>query len=149
MAENTPPSDAQVHDLRDAISTLMRVFKIAEGAAPGSDVGKLSPAEAETLIFVQSHPRCAARDVAEHLAVVPTTCSTILNRLVQRGLILRERTEENRRVVQLSATQAGRASVAAILRDQADNARSMLTALDDEERGAFLEAIKRIAASVS
>jgi DNA-binding MarR family transcriptional regulator len=136
--------------LHEAISTLIRVYKIAEtGAVEGRDRKHLNPADTQTLLFVGNRPDCIANDVAEHLAVAPTTASSIIDRLVQRGLLSRERTEENRRVVRLCLTKEGRKVQDRIRKHQLANCKAMLAALKPSEQEVFVRLISTIAALVS
>jgi DNA-binding MarR family transcriptional regulator len=136
--------------LHQAISTLIRIYKISE-TAPAENAGKkhLNPPDMQTLLFVGEHTTCIATDVAEHLRVAPTTASSIIDRLVRRGLLLRERTEENRRVVQLRLTKEGQKVQSQVLNYQLANCRAMLSALKVSEQEVFVRLISTIADTVS
>ncbi len=136
--------------LHEAISALIRVYKIAEtGAGESHDRKHLNPADTQTLLFVGNRPDCIANDVAEHLAIAPTTASSILDRLVRGGLLSRERTEENRRVVRLRLTKEGRKVEDRIRKYQLANCNAMLAALKPREQEVFVRLISKIAAIVS
>lgn len=141
----TKPSDMQVNDLRNAIDLLIRRFKIAETAGDGGP--KLNPIDLQTMFFVADHPNCTASEVAQHLGVVATTMSAVIDRLVRQGLIERERVASNRRIVSLTLSEEGRRRVDAAVRNQKDHCRAMLSALDPAERTQFLSAIVKIAVS--
>ena len=100
--------DAQITELRTAIDAIVRMFKIGDDIAAGT-TAKLNPSDVQTLLFIGTHDLCTGTDIAGFLGVVPTTASAIIERLVKRGLVVRNRTEANRRIVQLSLTGDGRA----------------------------------------
>lgn len=136
--------------LHEAISTLIRIYKISE-TAPVESAGRkhLNPPDMQTLLFVGARTTCIANDVAEHLRVAATTASSIIDRLVRRGLLLRERTEENRRVVQLRLTKEGQKLQSQVLNYQLANCRAMLGALKASEQEVFVRLISTIADTVS
>jgi DNA-binding MarR family transcriptional regulator len=85
----------------------------------------------------------SARDVASAVHLSPGTVSGILDRLERRGLLLRERRQNDRRKVRLNLTAAGEA----VVRDQSslhDRFLSRLRALDDVSRQALLEALETV-----
>lgn len=136
--------------LHQAISTLIRTYKISETApAESLDKKHLNPPDMQTLLFVGERGTCIATDVAEHLRVAPTTASSIIDRLVRRGLLSRERTEENRRVVCLRLTSEGKKLESQVLKYQLANCRAMLRALKPGEQDIFVRLMSTIADTVS
>lgn len=144
MEKNAP------YRLHEAISTLIRIYKISE-TAPAESAGNkhLHPPDMQTLLFVGERKTCIANDVAEHLRVASTTASSIIDRLVRRGLLLRERTEKNRRVVQLRLTKEGQKVQSQVLNRQLANCRAMLGTLKASEQEVFVRLISTIADTVS
>ncbi|ODA68088.1 Transcriptional repressor MprA [Methyloligella halotolerans] len=135
---------SQVEAVRKAVDALTRAYKIAE--RPGSCVSsKLNPSDMHALLYIMRNPGCIASDVACYLGVVPTTASTILDRLSKRGLVSRSRTEENRRIVKLAATAEGEKTAAALLAEQEGQCEEMLSRLDPCERDAFVALIGKVA----
>lgn len=139
------PSDIQVNQLRVAIDTLVRRFKIAESVE--TDGPKLNPIDLQALFFVADHPRCTASEVAQHLGVVATTMSAVIDRLVRHDLLMRARVSSNRRIVSLTLTEQGRRQVDAAIEAQNEHSRAMLSALDEQERADFIKAFTKIIAS--
>ena len=52
----------------------------------------------------------ATRELAEHLAIAPSTLSEHLGQLEERGLVRRTRPDADRRLVEVELTDAGRAA---------------------------------------
>lgn len=140
--------DAQITELRTAIDAIVRMFKIGDDIAAGTAT-KLNPSDVQTLLFIGAHDLCTGTDIAGFLGVVPTTASAIIERLVKRGLVVRNRTEANRRIVQLSLTGDGRAATAAIIREHNSHCAQMLDRLDPDERAGFVHAMTKIATGFS
>ena len=95
---------------------------------------KLNPIDVQALLFIADHPGCTASVVGQHLGVVATTTSALLDRLVRYGLVLRERVESNRRIVHLSLRAAGQERVKRLIETANAHCRAMLEVLAPEER---------------
>ena len=138
----------QVETLRLSIDALVRAFKIREGDLLDDAVPKLNPSDVQAILFIETHPKCIANDLGRFLGVVPTTTSAIIDRLVRQDLAVRERTSENRRIVQLDLSEEG-ARIAQALRDQQTrHCKAMLANLDPGERRAFVAAMDKIGRGV-
>ncbi len=68
---------------------------------------KLNSVDVSAVQFVGDNPDCIVSDLGAFLGVVPTTTSSIVDRLVKRDVMKRLRTEENRRVVILRLAPKG------------------------------------------
>ncbi len=140
---------AHVETLRQSIDVLVRVFKITEGHVGDDDALKLNPSDTQAILFVAGRPGCIAADLGQFLGVVPTTTSAIVDRLVRRRLLVRGRTEENRRIVQLSLSEEGARVAEALVAQQTKHCALMLAALDKGDRKGFVRAMAKIAASLT
>ncbi len=145
----TKPSKQQINTLRLRIDSLMRRFKIAEAGPVAKDGLKLNPIDMQALLFIADHPGCTATAVGQHLGVVPTTTSAVLDRLARHGLVLRKRVETNRRIVHLSLPEAGHDRVKRIIETSNAYCRAMLEALEPEERARFVDAMTKIVSSIT
>jgi DNA-binding MarR family transcriptional regulator len=144
-----PDAPPEVKALREHVSTLLRLFLINEKVFPSAGgQASYSVHEFQTIGFVAHHPGCMASTVAGFLGVAPTTMTSLLDRLVKRGLVHRERPETNRRAVALTLTVEGDALFQAILTQDYANMIAMLAALDDAERPVFLRCMDKIAGRI-
>ena len=87
--------------------------------------------------------------LAAHLGITPPSASAIVDRMVDAGLVVRERSEDDRRVVTVSLSAAGRATL-----DQATGSRHemlvrVLAELTDEERAETLRVIDRLERAIA
>lgn len=63
------------------------------------------------LSVLVEYERCTMQELAEHMAVAPSTATAMVKRLYVQGYIERARDEENWRTVWVKATEAGRVAV--------------------------------------
>jgi DNA-binding MarR family transcriptional regulator len=132
--------------LQTAITQIMRALKVAEPALQKSHGKlKLAPSDVQALLFVAGNPGAMSGTLAQSLGVVPTTATSIVDRLVRRGLVRRERPETNRRAVALTLTPAGRDAAARLAEEERAASRAMLDALAPEEHEAIVSAMERVA----
>ncbi len=136
--------------LHDAVTSIMRALKIAEKHVQVAHRElNFVTADIETLRFLEAHPECKLSELAEHLGAVPTTASSIVDRLVERGFVSRERPETNRRALALSLTPDGREAFALIEAEEKATMQIMLDALPEGDRPVFVRSMVRIAENVS
>ncbi len=132
--------------LQSSILTIVRIQKIMERSVPTAHGElKLAPPDMQTLRFIAHHPGCMSVAVAHHLGVVPTTATSVVDRLVKRGFVDRVRPEENRRSVALHLTEAGRDAFGRIDAEELASSQAMLDVLPAEEREPFVTAMALIA----
>jgi DNA-binding MarR family transcriptional regulator len=67
-----------------------------------------------------------------------------LDRLEERGLITRERSESDGRAVVVTLTEAGRAALDAALPDHLETERRLLTGLSDDDLDALAGLLRRL-----
>lgn len=82
--------------------------------------------------------------VSERVQLSAATVSRVIERLVQAGLVLRERRAQDRRKVCLSLTDAGRGRFVVLPTPLQDRFVHRLLALDPAERQSLLGALERI-----
>ena len=140
----------ETEQLHEAVTTIMRALKIAEtNLQVAHRELNFVPADIQSLRYVARHPGCKLADLAQHLGVVPTTASSIIDRLVERAFVTRERPETNRRTIALRLTERGAQAQARLEQEELATMQMMLDALAPEDRAPFIAAMSRIAQSVS
>jgi DNA-binding MarR family transcriptional regulator len=140
--------DKPAERLRIAIGRMLRVFKVEGASDPDSPYAALNLSDLTALSLVGERPGSIMRDVAAELGSALSTATTVVDRLVNQGLVLRERVEENRRIVRLGLTDAGRDLYRRLNAMQTANCRAMLNALSPDEQAAYLYLAEKIAAAV-
>jgi DNA-binding MarR family transcriptional regulator len=132
-----------------SIRSLLRAFTIDEARYPPAE-GKIryNGPEFQTLHFVGLNPDCSSAALAAFLGVSPTTAQSVIERLIKRGLILRRRSDGDKRAVALTLTAEGEAMRAAINRQDRRNCETMLAALPKAERSTFVAQMAQIAQAI-
>jgi DNA-binding MarR family transcriptional regulator len=137
--------DDLVQRLAAATSTLLRIFKVADS----HNIAELPPPELHALLFVGEADGATPGEVAAHLAVAATTCTSIVDRLARQGLVTRSRDEVDRRSVRIRLTEAGRQAFDSVEAEHMRRYRAMLAPLTAEERRAIVGLMEKVAAAVT
>lgn len=87
-------------------------------------------------------------EVARMLSVTRPTATSIVDKLVARGLIRRERDEDDRRVVKLKLLPKGTRILSTKRKHFAGRIASILQALSETERSRFVSALKVVNGAV-
>jgi len=146
---------ASCYDLRmdatDAVAELERVVVGAVGlttralaeAAPGTD---LTFPQWRALLIVGEEPGGArVGQVAFRVGVTLPATSRLLRRLAQRGLVILEPDDLDRRATRARLTDAGAAVRASILRYRRDALRGVVAVLDIETASQFRTTVSALA----
>ncbi|ESU31372.1 hypothetical protein G3A_17010 [Bacillus sp. 17376] len=100
--------DKSIKDLVDHyIHVSFSVNKIAEGLIKGEIGSDLTNDQHYTLRYINKVRTCTSSELAEVFDVKKSAITAIITRLWEKGLILRTRDENDRRLVYLSLTEKG------------------------------------------
>ena len=145
MAHDAPDIDpADAERQRAATSRRVRAFKVAGRIEAGSPFAILNLSDQAALQRIGESP-AIMRDVAAELGSALSTATAVIDRLVKRGLVRRDRDESNRRVVRLSLTDEGRCLLGRFVEEQLANSVAILARLTPQERRTYLELHEKIA----
>ncbi len=100
--------------------------------------------EMRALMMLQAKSPRTMGDLAESLHVPLSTATHTVGRLVEKGLLERRRSEEDRRVVEIDLSQEGRTMQSQLRQYRREMARCWLTPLTRGEREIFLELMGKI-----
>jgi MarR family transcriptional regulator, organic hydroperoxide resistance regulator len=100
--------------------------------------------EIRALILLRTSGRTIMTDFAAELGVPLSTATHTIDRLVHKGLVMRVRSEKDRRVVQVEMSDAGKEFQNTLRARHQAMARSWLTPLSPAERETFLELMSKI-----
>lgn len=136
--------------LADAVSVLLQSFLANERAFPSAE-GQVSysPHLFGALAVLDTEDAVRPSDLAKVLGLRPTTASSLIRRLVDKGLIKRGPHPTDARAARLSLTRAGAELRAAIRRQDMRNMDLMLSALSPKDQDRFVELIEQVAARVA
>jgi DNA-binding MarR family transcriptional regulator len=104
----------------------------------------LTPAQAQLLCTVKDQPRCMA-DLTASLGVAKNALSQLVDRTERRGLVRRAYTAQDRRMILVTVTAAGKAAAEAVHADVDARLPDVAGALTDDDRGELLRLASAIA----
>lgn len=107
-ASSASQSDARA--ILDSIRKIVQVLRVASRAAE-KGVG-LTGAQLFVLHHLNANDRLSLNELAERTLTHQSSVSVVVQRLVDRGLVSRVRSESDARRIELSLTRAGRALLA-------------------------------------
>ena len=85
--------------------------------------------------------------IQERILIANSSTTYILDKLQQKGYIIRKRDESDRRSMKATLTEEGENLIARIFPPHSELLASLFTALSDEELSAFREMLKKISAN--
>lgn len=100
--------------------------------------GRLSLVHLNVLMLVDDEGAMPMRGLAEALDVSQASATGIVDRMEQRGLVARERDEQDRRVIRVGITEAGQALIAGLAAERRDHMTQMVDRLTDDELAGLL-----------
>lgn len=126
-----------------AIRRLLRAAELGEkqlAAATG-----LTPSQLVVLQEVERRGETTAGSIATAVQFSQATVTNLVDRLVERGFVLRSRREQDRRQVWVSLTDEGRAALISAPDMMQDHFRTRFEKLPDWEQGMIVAMLERLA----
>jgi len=102
---------------------------------------RATPGQLTLLRVLADHERCTMQELAEHLAVAPSTATAMVKRLLAQGYIERNHDEGDWRTVWVRPTEAGRLAVSTFERARQASLQRRLAYLSVEERAQIQAAL--------
>lgn len=137
--------DREAADLLDCLKSMFRLVKLEGEESAREAYIKLNFSDATVLDLVNEQPGVSMGDVSRELGSPLSTATTVVDRLVRKGLVDRGRDEKNRRVIRLHPTENGVAFYRTKRTHEEDVCRLFLEMLPDSARETYLELSKKIA----
>ena len=128
--------------LVDVVPQVMHVIRAKMRRHRASD---LSLPQFRTLTFLHRQPGSPLAKVAEHVGLTPPSASKMIDRLVQRGLVLREGAATDRRSIALTLTPEGEDALARSRQATVEDLAAALAQLDAGELRALQENLELMA----
>ncbi len=140
--------DKKTKEIYDAVDWLCQQLTVRPQQFHdlGEDV-KLNPVDIEAILFVGGNPDCIVSNLGAYLGVVPTTTSSIVERLVQRKVLNRLRTDANRRIVILRLTEKGDAIYRSLMECRVESFAKSLDRLSSAERNLLSDLLDKLTTS--
>ena len=102
---------------------------------------RATPGQLTLLGILVDHGRCTMQELAEHLAVAPSTTTAMVKRLLAQGYVERSHDEVNWRTVWVKPTESGRQAVSVFHAARLNSLKFLLNRLTKTERTNLLTAL--------
>jgi DNA-binding MarR family transcriptional regulator len=127
-------------NLADAVLTASRVLVAVAARSLAAHEGEISLQQYRALVVLASRGSQRPVDLAQALAVDPSTATRLCDRLVRKRLITRRRHGEDRREVRLDLAAAGRRLVDSVTASRRAEIGRILAAVPADKRQRLVEA---------
>ena len=102
---------------------------------------RATPGQLSMMSVLVEHERCTMQQLAEHLAVAPSTATAMVKRLLIQGYIERSRDDADWRTVWVRPTEAGRQAVHVFQQARLASLKCRLKLLSQDERASIIAAL--------
>jgi DNA-binding MarR family transcriptional regulator len=102
---------------------------------------RATPGQLSVLSVLVEHERCTMQQLAEHLAVAPSTATAMVKRLLTQGYIERSRDDADWRTVWVRPTEAGCQAVHVFQQARLASLNFRLKQLSQDERANIIAAL--------
>jgi DNA-binding MarR family transcriptional regulator len=102
---------------------------------------RTTPGQLTLLRILVEHERCTMQELAEHLAVAPSTATAMVKRLLAQGYVERGHDDVNWRTVWVKTTEPGRQAVQVFEQARLNSLKRRLDRLSEAEHTAILAAL--------
>lgn len=150
----TDPRHREVYDLAVRIGLAWR--ELRRGAATsslrdflyGHDHESLEQGQMDTLDVLAQRPSWRMSELADALHVEPSTATRAVERLVKSGLVERQASADDGRVVRVSITAAGRSAYETVVERRTELLTYIVTSFRRSELPVFAEMLERMVTAV-
>ena len=104
--------DRNAHELRTLVEDILHQFRVLDTAAAHGPHIDLSCQELRVVERLGDAGPHMMRELAEFLLLAVNSVTSTVDNLEKKGLVVRQRSQEDRRVVHVELTEAGRAAYA-------------------------------------
>lgn len=137
--------DLPGHLVRRLQQIAVAIF-ITEVAEAGFD---LTPVQYAALAMVETHPGIDQATLAGYIAYDRNTIGGVVDRLVQKGLMVREVSDRDRRARQLRLTAEGHTLLQQVAPAVARGQQLILSGLDPDEQAVFMTLLRKATTAVN
>jgi DNA-binding MarR family transcriptional regulator len=97
-------AEATATMILEIVPRIMQTIRVDIRRSRASD---LTVVQQRVLNFLRSHPGCSLVDLADHIGLTASTASVLVDGLLQRGLLLRSESPQDRRRIELHLNETG------------------------------------------
>lgn len=137
--------DRRAADLQEVVQDILKQFQCVNAAAANGPHVELNMQELRLVEFLGNEGPRIMRELAEYLTVAVNSVTSIVDHLEKKGLVHRQRSEEDRRIIRVELTDPGREIYQSLVEVNRRLFRSMLGALTKDEQEIFMVLFRKIA----
>jgi DNA-binding MarR family transcriptional regulator len=141
------PPEAMARELVVHLDRTMRRFIL--GGVDRDSAERFSRSEISIVDLLGAEGPMAMGEVAARTRMPLSTATRVVGRLVERGMLERERPEENRRVVRVALAAGGRRFYRAALGARISGAQRMLECLGERDSRELIRLLQKVADSIA
>lgn len=104
----------------------------------------LTMPQAAFLVFLHDTDASNVSGISRQWNISQSVATRMIDRLVEKEMVERERDRDDRRVVHVRLTKEGKRFVDKVCAERDENIRGIFSVLDEKERSAVLEILKKI-----
>jgi DNA-binding MarR family transcriptional regulator len=135
----TPEESAR--ELLEVVPTVMREIRSQMRSRGSLD---LTVPQFRTLAFVNRNKGSSLCEVADHMGMTPPSASTLVNGLIERGMMKREEQPDDRRRVRLTVTRRGQAILEASTHATMTYLSKKLNSVSADDREIIVKAMETL-----
>jgi DNA-binding MarR family transcriptional regulator len=137
--------DRRAAELRELVEDMLSQFRKVDAASTNGPHADHSIQELRVVEYLGDEGPRIMRELAEFLVLAVNSVTSIVDSLEKKHLVRRQRSEQDRRVVRVELTEAGKTVYQAALKEKMQLFRSMLTSLTEDEQEIFMVLFRKIA----
>lgn len=108
------------------------------------DLKLCSPLQIQVLGYMQKHKKPSMKEVADFLSITPPSATSVIDSMVDDGLLKRQLDASDRRAVHLCITAKGRSVLKYGFKQITGHMREIFSCLTDTERKQMIKIYKKI-----
>jgi len=138
------PLDRRALQLNQYIERMIHNAAISHCCCLDDLSSRLNVQELNTIRFLGMNGPSIMREIAEYLMLAVSTMTGVVDSLVEKKLVSRERSDNDRRIVCVALTDSGKEAYCINLENHVKLSRGLLEALDDDEQETLLILLGKI-----
>lgn len=126
------------------VSIFNEVLDIEEDALRGSEFSDISISEMHTIEAIGLHSYHTSSEVAKKLTITAGTLSVAIRSLVNKGYVVRQRMEDDRRVIKLGLTKKGKLVYRLHNKFHREMVKRTIEGMEEDEVEVLLKGLKNL-----
>jgi len=140
--------EEKAQKLTGAFTQLVNRFHAHDDEIVNEFSADLTVHDCKVLNFLKLNGPSIMREIAEYMRVAMSTMTGVIDRMVQKGLVLRQRPEEDRRIVKVQLTELGEVAERWLFEEHIRISQAILENLSEQDQDALLTLLHKVLESV-